>query len=88
LRIVSLFVNATVTRVRRHHPPMRALGGNLAAKRFTRFALGHCGSCKTTHGTEYGDGEKYLEHGPTFIKVMQRKIASRRWTSRGSVFCP
>ena len=73
LRIGSQFENATVTRVRRHHPPMRTLGGNLAAERFTLFALGHCETCKTTHGTKYRNGEDYLYHVPTSIKGTYHK---------------
>jgi hypothetical protein len=69
LRIVSQFVNATVARVRWHHPPVRALGGNLAAERFARFALGYCETCKTTDGTECGNAEEYFDHVPTFIKT-------------------
>jgi hypothetical protein len=53
-------VNATVTRIRRHHPPVSALRRN-----FTLFALGHCQTCKTAHGTEYRNGEEYLDHVPT-----------------------
>jgi hypothetical protein len=67
LRIAAQFANATVTRVRRHHPPMRALRGNFAAERFTLFALGHRETCKTTHGTEYRNSEEYLDHVPTSI---------------------
>ena len=73
LRIASQFLNATVTRVRRHHPPVRTLGGNLAAERVTLSALGHCETCKTTHGTEYCNGEDYLYHVPTSIKATYRK---------------
>jgi hypothetical protein len=65
LRIAAQFANATVTRVRRHHPPVRALRGNLAAERFALFTLGHCEICKTTHGTEYRNCEEYLDHVPT-----------------------
>jgi hypothetical protein len=46
---------------------VRALGGNLAAERFTLFALGHCEICRTTHATEYRNGEEYLHHVPTSI---------------------
>jgi hypothetical protein len=67
LRIAAQFANAIVTRVRRHHPPVRALRGNLAAERFTLFALGHCETCKTTHGTEHRNSEEYLDHVPTSI---------------------
>ena len=73
LRIASQFLNATVTRVRRHHPPVRTLGGNLAAERVTLSALGHCETCKTTHGTEYCNGEDYLYHVPTSMKATYRK---------------
>jgi hypothetical protein len=62
LRIAAHFANAIVTRVRRHHPPVRALRGN-----FTLFALGHCEICKTTHATEYRDSEEYLDHVPTSL---------------------
>jgi hypothetical protein len=65
LRIAAQFANATVKRVRRHHPPVRALRGNLTAKRFTLFALGDCETCKTTHGTEYRNSDEYLDHVPT-----------------------
>ena len=57
LRIAARFVDATVTRVRRHRPPVRALSfylfsqrGNVVAdQRVTLFVLGHCKACKTTH---------------------------------------
>jgi hypothetical protein len=68
------FVTAVVTRVRRHNPPVRALRfqlrqqrGNVTAKRFTLFALGHCETCKTSHGTEYRNREEYLDHVPTSV---------------------
>jgi len=67
LRIAAQFANAIVTRVRRHNTPVRALRGNVAAEGFTLFTLGHCGTCKTTHGTEYRNGEEYLDHVPTSI---------------------
>jgi hypothetical protein len=67
LRIATHFANATVTRVRRHHPPVRALRGSLVAERFTLFALGHCKTCKATHGTEHRNSEEYLDHVPTSI---------------------
>jgi hypothetical protein len=67
LCIAAQFANAIVTRVRRHHPPVRALRGNLAAERFTLFALGHCETCKTTHRTEYRNSEEYLDHVPTLL---------------------
>jgi hypothetical protein len=54
-------------RVRRHHPLVRALRGNLAAERYTLFALGHCETCKTTDGTERRNGKEYLDHVPTSI---------------------
>ena len=73
LRIASQCVNATVTPIRRHHPPVRALGRNLAAERFTLFALGHCQTCKTTHASEYRNGEDYLYHVPTSIRATYRK---------------
>jgi hypothetical protein len=64
------FVSAIVTRVRRHRPsPVRALRfqlsyqrGNVAVERFTLFVLGHCETCKTTHGTDYRNSEEYLDH--------------------------
>jgi hypothetical protein len=68
LRIASQFVNATVTRIRRHHPPVSALRRN-----FTLFALGHCETCKTAHGTEYRNGEEYLDHVPSPSRATQRK---------------
>jgi hypothetical protein len=67
LHIAAQIAKATVPRVRRHHPPVRTLSGNLAAERFTLFALGHCETCKTTHRTEYRNGEEYLDHVPTSI---------------------
>jgi hypothetical protein len=59
--------NAIVTRVRRHHPPVRAPRGFLAAGRFTLFDLSHCVTCKTTYGTEHRNSEEYLDHPPTSI---------------------
>jgi hypothetical protein len=67
LRIAARFASAIVTRVRRHHPPVRALRGNRAAERFTLFVLGHCEACKTTHRPEYRNSEEYLDHVPTSI---------------------
>jgi len=67
LRIAAQFTNAIVTRVRRHNPPVCALRGDVAAERFTLFALGHCETCKTTHGTEYRNREEYLDHVPTSV---------------------
>jgi hypothetical protein len=71
---VAQFASAIVTRVRRHRPPVRALRlqlcqqrRNVAAERFTLFALGHCKTCKTTHGTEYRNREEHLDHVPTSI---------------------
>jgi hypothetical protein len=68
------FVTAVVTRVRRHDPPVRALSfqpcqqrGNVAAERFTLFALGHCETRKTTHGTEYRNREEYFDHVRTSV---------------------
>jgi hypothetical protein len=51
-------------RVRRHGPPVRALRGNVAAKRFTLFVLGHCGICKATGRTKYRNRQNYLDHVP------------------------
>jgi len=62
--------NATVTQVRRHYPPVRTLGGDLAAERFTSVALSHCGICKTTQGNEYRNREGYLDHVPTLQNVL------------------
>jgi hypothetical protein len=76
LRIAAQFVNATVTRVRRHHPPVRALRGSIAAERFTLFALGHCQTCITTHGTEYHNSEDYLDHMPTSIRAQHKGTES------------
>jgi len=67
LRIAARFANAIVTWVRRHHAPVRALRGNLAAGRFTLFALGQRQACKTIHATEYRNSEEYLDHVPTSI---------------------
>jgi len=67
LRIAAQFANATVAWVRRHRPPVCALRGNLAAERFTLFALGHCETCKTTHGSKYRNSEECLDHVPTSI---------------------
>jgi hypothetical protein len=46
---------------------MCALGGNVPAEGFARFALGHCETCKATHATEHRNGEEYLDHVPTSI---------------------
>ena len=62
LRIAAQFANAIVTRVRRHHPPVRALRGH-----FTLLTLGHCEICKATHASEYRNGEEYLDHVPTSL---------------------
>jgi hypothetical protein len=67
LRIAARFANAIVMRVRPHHPPVRALRGNLAAERFILFVLRHCETCKIVHGTEYRNSEEHLDHVPTFI---------------------
>src|SRR5215813_13156057 len=67
LRITAQFAKAIVMRVRRHYPAVRALGGNLAAERFTLSALGHCEIRKTTH--DYRNGEEYLDHVPTLLHV-------------------
>jgi hypothetical protein len=65
LRIATQLASAIVTRVRRHHAPVRALRGILAAERL--FALGHCEICNTTHATEYRYSEEYLDHVPTSL---------------------
>jgi hypothetical protein len=67
LRIAAQPASAVVTRVRRHHAPVRALRGGLAAECFTLFALGHCDICNTTHATEYRNSEEYLVHVPTSL---------------------
>jgi hypothetical protein len=67
LRIAAHPASAIVARVRRHHAPVRALRGSLAAERFTLFALGHCEICNTTHATNYRNSEKYLDHVPTSL---------------------
>jgi hypothetical protein len=41
--------------------------GILVADRFTLFALRHCETGKTTHGTKYRNGEEYLDHASTSI---------------------
>jgi hypothetical protein len=68
------FVGTIVTRVRRHHPPVRALRfqpcqqrGNVVADRLTLLALGHCETGKTARGTEHRDREEYPDHVPTSI---------------------
>jgi hypothetical protein len=76
LRIAAQFANAIVTRVRRHHPPVRALRGNVAAERFTPCALGHCETGKTTHGTKDRDSEEYLDHVPTPLGTPRKGIES------------
>jgi hypothetical protein len=48
--------------------------GVLVADRFTLFALSHCETCKTTHGTEYRNGEEYLDHAP--ISIAERLVKS------------
>jgi hypothetical protein len=65
LRITAQLANAIVTRVRRHHAPVCALRGNLAAERL--FALGHREICNTTRATEYRNSEEYLDHVPTSL---------------------
>ena len=65
LRVAAEFANTPVTRIRRHNTPVCALRGNVPAGRSTLFALGVCDSRKTTHGTEYGNSEEYLDHVPT-----------------------
>jgi hypothetical protein len=65
LHVASQLANATVPRVRWHHPSVRALGGDRAAERLTLFVLGHCEPCKTTHGTEYRNSEELFHHVPT-----------------------
>lgn len=70
LRIAARFGSATLTQIRRHDPPVRALRGTLAAGRFTLFVLGHSGTCKTTEGKEYRNGEEYLDHVPTLRNVL------------------
>jgi len=67
LGIAALVATAGVTRVRRHRSPMCALGGNVPAGGFARFALGHCETCKATDATEDRNGEEYLDHVPTSI---------------------
>src|SRR5215510_5819788 len=62
LRIAAQSASAIVTRVRRHHPPVRALRGNLIL-----FALGHCEICKADHASEYRNSEEYLDHVPTSL---------------------
>jgi hypothetical protein len=62
LRIAPQLANAIVTGVGRHHPPVRALRGNLIL-----FALGDCEICETSHGTERRNSEEYLDHMPTSI---------------------
>jgi hypothetical protein len=70
LRIAPQFANAIVTRVRRHHPPVRALRGNFTSECITLFALGHCETCKTIQGTEYRNSEEYLDH--VLISIAER----------------
>jgi len=67
LRTATQSANAIVLRVRTHYPAVRALGGYLAAERFTLLVLGHCETCKTAHGTKYRNSEKYLDHVPTLL---------------------
>jgi hypothetical protein len=62
LRIAAQPASAIVTRIWRHHAPVRALRGN-----FNLFALRHCEICNTTHATEYRNSEEYLDHVPTSI---------------------
>jgi hypothetical protein len=68
LRIAAAFVTAIVTRVRRHRPSVGALrfflfqqSGNVTAERFTLFVLRHR---EISHGTEYRNCDKFLDHVP------------------------
>src|SRR5262249_39836146 len=90
LRIAAQFGTATVTQVRRHDPPVRALGR--AAERFTLLALSHCEICKTTHRTEYHNGEKYLDHvrraGRYNTPFKGRDNSIRKRRTRGETWAP
>jgi hypothetical protein len=67
LHIAAQLANATITRVWRHYPTVRALRGNLAAKRFTLFFLGRSEICKTAHETEYRNSEECFDHVRTSV---------------------
>ncbi len=78
LLIAAQSVEAIVMRVRRHYTPVRAPRfplcqhrGNFGDERFILFVLGHREICKITHGTEYRNRDKYLDHVPTSVSACE-----------------
>jgi hypothetical protein len=77
--IAAQSAETIVTRVRRHRPPpvsalrlqLFLISGDVAGERFTLFALGHCDTCKTTHGTEHCNRDEFLDHAlPPLLHVL------------------